>query len=91
MSGLDFQEGLDTARMLVVKCVTLPIEEQEQVVLDALLDLINLPLGWNNLESTRDRLAGFVRFWHSPLARHALSPRSTARRQARIAAKREGK
>lgn len=51
MNGPDFQEGLDTARMLVVKCVKLPIEEQEQVVLDTLLDLIDLPLGWNNLVS----------------------------------------
>jgi len=91
MNGPDFQEGLDTARVLLIKCVRLPSEEQEQVVFEALLDLIELPLGWNNLEPTRDRLAGFVQFWHSPLAREALSPRSTARRQARIAAKREGK
>lgn len=60
MNGPDFQEGLDSAHALITKCATLPGEEREQAIFEALLDLVDLPLGWNNLEPTRERLAGFA-------------------------------
>lgn len=44
--------------------------EQAELLHEAMLDLIDVPLGWNNLEPTCERLAGFAQVIAQTLAWH---------------------
>ena len=54
-------EGHEAA-VLVLARLTLchDAAEQTELLHEAMLDLIDVPLGWNNLEPTCERLAGFA-------------------------------
>lgn len=54
-------EGHEAAVLVLARMALCPdTTEQAELLQEAMLDLIDVPLGWNNLEPTCERLAGFA-------------------------------
>lgn len=54
-------QGRETALLVLARmALCQDTAQQTQLLHIALLDLIDVPLGWNNLEATTERLAGFA-------------------------------
>ncbi|WJJ94731.1 hypothetical protein [Neopusillimonas aromaticivorans] len=54
-------EGHEAARLVLARMALChDTTEQAELLHEAMLDLIDVSLGWNNLEPTRERLAGFA-------------------------------
>ena len=61
MSPLVFAEGREAAELLMKHLAGASSKMRRAMLIhDTLLELIDVPLNWNSLEATVDRLAGFA-------------------------------
>ena len=68
-------EGHSAARLVLARMALChDTTEQAELLHEAVLDLIDVSLGWNNLEPTCERLAGFAQVV-APLVSTALTNR----------------
>jgi hypothetical protein len=64
-------EGHSAARLVLARMALChDTTEQAELLHEAMLDLIDVSLGWNNLEPTCERLAGFAQVIAQTLAWH---------------------
>lgn len=68
-------EGHEAAVLVLARMALCPdTTEQAELLQEAMLDLIDVPLGWNNLEPTCERLAGFAQVIAHAVIGHQQRP-----------------
>ncbi len=68
-------EGHEAAVLVLARMALCPdTTEQAELLHEAMLDLIDVPLGWNDLEPTRERLAGFAQVIAHAVIGHQQRP-----------------